>query len=208
MRYCQYLIFVLMLGCRSAVYQPAPQADPQPPMPPSFPGDHPIAKALAVSLAVPVLDQGSHNAVLNWEVDPEIYVAGYHVRWGTASRSYTFSTNVPGRFSTNVVVTGLWGGVNYFFAADCYTTNNSISELSNEVQYTPPLIPPVLQSSNFTVTWFGPFDVFASRDMLNWDLIAKTDLNQITIPDEKNGILFLKVSTADPTFKLRIARSP
>ena len=62
--------------------------------------------------------------------------AGYKVHMGTASRQYVTSINAGN--STTCVVSTLKKGSTYFFAVSAYAADGTESELSNEVQYTPP----------------------------------------------------------------------
>jgi hypothetical protein len=72
---------------------------------------------------------------LAWDPCPD--VAGYRLYEGVASGVYTI-TNAVGNATTGTV-TGLVGGVTYFFAVTAVATNGAESAYSSEVSYTPPL---------------------------------------------------------------------
>jgi hypothetical protein len=73
---------------------------------------------------------------LAWDPSPDSAVAGYHLYDGIASLTYTNVIDVGN--ATNATVSGLVGGVTYFFAATAYDTNGQESVFSDEVSYTVP----------------------------------------------------------------------
>jgi len=191
-----------LAGCASPVPQTSPDS------PPPLPTEQKVAKQLAQPLAAPVFNPGQHPIGIEWDALVDPFIAGYRVYWGTGSKTYTQSTNVPGRLTTNAVVYPLNTGTTYYFAATSYTSNALESVYSGEITYTARPDPPVLHAPVYTVSADGPYDWYVSRDMMNWELFARTDLNQITVPAESEGNLFLKAATPSQQLKLRIARSP
>ena len=76
---------------------------------------------------------------LLWNANPESDLAGYKLHWGITSGSATQHIDV-GNFTTGTI-TELETGVRYFIAVTAYNTSRLESGPSNEVSYTPPLIP-------------------------------------------------------------------
>jgi malectin (di-glucose binding ER protein)/thrombospondin type 3 repeat protein/fibronectin type III domain protein len=73
---------------------------------------------------------------LSWNANTESDLAGYNIRYGTSSRSYTTKINV-GK-TTQYTVTGLSPGKTYYFATTAYDTSGNESGYSNEARYTVP----------------------------------------------------------------------
>lgn len=74
------------------------------------------------------------EATLEWDPNPEDYVAGYRVYWGTASREYRVSCDVGNE--TVKRVQSLEPGCTYYFAVTAYTDDGLESPFSDEVSYT------------------------------------------------------------------------
>jgi len=68
---------------------------------------------------------------LAWNPSSDSAVAGYHLHWGGASRTYTNSVDV-GNVTSNAV-SGLTAGATNFFAVTAYDTNGLESDFSNEI---------------------------------------------------------------------------
>jgi hypothetical protein len=84
----------------------------------------------------------AQTVTLAWDASPSPGVVGYHVYYGTNSRSYSFVTNA-GLVRTQAVVlphTGRW-----FFAATVSDTIGMESEFSNEVEWEAKPSAPVMQ---------------------------------------------------------------
>jgi hypothetical protein len=71
------------------------------------------------------------SARLAWDPNPEPDIAGYIVRYGTQSRTYTGSVDVGN--STTGDVTGLANGQRYYFALEAYNSGGLHSPLSDEI---------------------------------------------------------------------------
>ena len=76
---------------------------------------------------------GSVTLAWNRNSGPSAEVAGYRVYYGTTSRMYTNSVAVGN--VTRYVVSGLTGGVTYFFAVTDYNTDGLESGFSKELHY-------------------------------------------------------------------------
>jgi hypothetical protein len=86
-----------------------------------------------------VLAMASHaqtaSVTLAWDPSPDTNVAGYNVYYGPSSGNYTNIVS-PGN-TTNVTVSGLMVGANYYFVATALSTDGLESDPSNEINYTP-----------------------------------------------------------------------
>ncbi len=118
---------------------------------------------------------------LGFGTSPDDDVAGYRLYYGTASQIYTV-TNDVGNVTTNTV-SGLVGGVTYFFAVRAYNTIGLESDFSNEVSYTPRLsslkIQPA-QNGQVVLEITGEsgctYDVLASQTFTNWATIGAVSM--------------------------------
>jgi subtilisin-like proprotein convertase family protein len=98
-----------------------------------------LARCLGATLIAAGLTasaQVQSSVTLAWDPSPGNAIAGYRLYVGVASRTYTNIIDV-GNVTTNTV-TGLAGGVTYFFAATAYDTNGLESDYSSEVRYAVP----------------------------------------------------------------------
>src|SRR5437879_4633464 len=82
------------------------------------------------------------SVTLAWDPSTSTNVAGYHIYYGVASRSYTNSISVD--LATTATVSGLLEGVTYYFAATALDTAGLESDFSNETSYSVPNQPPTL----------------------------------------------------------------
>ncbi|HUK55512.1 MAG TPA: Ig-like domain-containing protein [Nitrospiria bacterium] len=80
-----------------------------------------------------VLPAWSQTAQLSWDPNTDPDLGGYKIYYGTSSRNYSQSVDA-GR-AVNYEITGLLGGVIYYFAATAYNTAGQESAYSNEVTY-------------------------------------------------------------------------
>ena len=88
----------------------------------------------------------AQSVTLAWDASPSPSVAGYHVYYGTNSRSYSFATNA-GLVRTQVVMlphTGRW-----FFAVTATDAIGMESEFSNEVEWEAKPMPPLMQGESW-----------------------------------------------------------
>jgi hypothetical protein len=77
---------------------------------------------------------------LTWNASAGSGIVGYNIFFGTASGDYNSSIQVGG--VTDAVVSNLTDGVTYYFALSAYDTSGIQSELSSEVSYFVPGVPP------------------------------------------------------------------
>jgi len=94
------------------------------------------------------------EATLEWDPNPEDYVAGYRVYVGVRSREYTVSFDVGNQTSRRMQ--SLEPGSTYYLAVTAYAAEGLESPFSDEVSYTVP--------GNETNTLFVPFTMSVSRD--------------------------------------------
>ncbi|HXH12479.1 MAG TPA: LamG-like jellyroll fold domain-containing protein [Alphaproteobacteria bacterium] len=108
-----------------------------------------------LSLLLMVSQLQAAQAQLSWSApttnadgSPLKDLAGYKVYYGLASRSYGTPIDVGN--TTIYTITGLTGGVRYYFAVKAYDTSRNDSAFSAEVSFVPPLDPSLV--ANFTAT--------------------------------------------------------
>src|SRR6476619_3301703 len=79
---------------------------------------------------------GADSVTLAWDANPQPDIAGYRVKYGTASREYTQTLEVG--TATRATVSDLGVGTTYFFAVTAYNAADMESKPSNEVSFTVP----------------------------------------------------------------------
>lgn len=79
------------------------------------------------------------QVTLAWDPDPAPNLKGYKLYYGTSSRGYTSSIDVGN--STTYLISDLSEGTKYYFAATAYDICGNESGFSNEIFYSPPVIP-------------------------------------------------------------------
>jgi hypothetical protein len=114
---------------------------------------------LLLSMILPFqLQSGSAHAAqvtLAWDANAETDLQAYKVYSGTASRTYSCSTNV-GK-STTCTISDLAAGTTYYFAVTALDTAGNESGYSSEVRYTVPTVPPPTPSSQELVISGAPY---------------------------------------------------
>jgi hypothetical protein len=111
---------------------------------------------------------------LGWNPSTSTNVAGYAVHYGTESGVYT--TRIDAGTNTSASISGLSGGMTYYFVVSAYDAQAVESNPSNEAMFTVAAAPMVMQM----VVGDGGVMTF------NWSAVAgqsyqlqyKTDLNQ------------------------------
>lgn len=142
--------------------------------------DHPVA-----ALGAPAA--GQYSVVLSWNTSPDPTVAGYHLYYGTASGNYTH--NLVLGDVTSTTITGLLGGVTYYFALTAYNTSGVESGFSNEISFTPggptmQLLAVTAGQCVFSMSGAigATYAVQATQDFMTW-----TTLGTITIGAGSTG---------------------
>jgi hypothetical protein len=119
----------------------------------------------------------SYSVALAWDGSTSADVTGYRLYYGAASGNYTNSLAL-GNVTTGTV-SGLAGGVPYFFAVTAYDTNGLESPFSNEFSFVPGV--PTVQISVpaagqvvITVTGLNghTYDIQATQDFNSWVVIG------------------------------------
>lgn len=145
---------------------------------------------------------GGGEVALQWNPNPEEYLAGYRVLYGLASGTYTQAVDVGN--VTTFTLSGLTAGQVYYSVVVAYGTEGQESPPSDEITFiADPALPPfavealpapsaddpALTTSAPTVTDWAPLPtggfgftitaapgkslaVYASHDMLNWALLS------------------------------------
>jgi len=122
---------------------------------------------------------GSSSVALAWNISPGPGVTGYRVYYGAASGGYTNSV-VVGNVTTGTV-SGLAGGVTYFFAVAAYNASGLESDLSNGLSYAVPWGSPtvrigVASNRQVTLTVTGQightYEIQATQDFKTWTFIG------------------------------------
>lgn len=159
----------------------------------------------------PTSVEAQQNVGLSWDPSPSSDIAGYNVYYGSESGNYTTLISVGN--STNAQITGLAGGMTYYFAVSAYGSSGQESELSNEVTYTVPgIAPPVAIASiqksfsgqSMTVTWIpspsadvvGYNVYFGTQSGYYPDYISVSGANQADIYGVEDGVTYYVVITA------------
>lgn len=87
---------------------------------------------VGVVLLLGIASAHAEQAILTWDANTEPYLGGYKVYYGTVSKNY--ASNIDVGKQTSYTVSGLQGGVTYYFAVTAYDTSYSLeSGYSNEV---------------------------------------------------------------------------
>ena len=81
-------------------------------------------------------DSGPGSVTLTWDLDPDSAVAGYLIYEGVASQTYPIVIDAGN--ATTGTLTGLTGGVTYFFSITAYDANGVESDFYTEISYTVP----------------------------------------------------------------------
>jgi hypothetical protein len=120
---------------------------------------------------------GNYSVALAWVGSTSPVVTGYRVYYGTTCGKYTNSV-AAGNVTTRTV-TGLAGGVTYFFAVTAYDTNGLESAFSNEATFVPGQSTVSLlagASGQVVLTISGvtglAYDVQATQDFKTWSVIG------------------------------------
>src|SRR5580692_4170931 len=80
--------------------------------------------------------QTTESVTLAWNQSPSANIVGYNVYYGGVSGNYTNMVSVGN--VTNVTISGLPGGVTYYFAATAINSSGLKSGYSSQISYTPP----------------------------------------------------------------------
>ena len=150
-----------------------------------------LTRVLAGLLSVAVLHHpiptvgavvsGQYSVVLEWNPSPSPTVAGYHLYYGTASGNYT--ANIMLGNVTTTTVSGLSGGVTYYFAMTAYGTNGLESGFSNEASFVPGISTMQMLTAaaghvvlNVSGLMGSTYNIEATQDFKNWAVIGTVTL--------------------------------
>jgi len=133
----------------------------------------------ALSAALPE----TYTVTLAWDESNSASAAGYRLHYGTASANYTNSIAVG--LATTSTITGLEGGVTYYFVVTSYDTNGLDGPDSNEISYTAPTGLPTVgmntgANREVVLTVTGQiglkYDILATQDFKTWIVIGAVTL--------------------------------
>lgn len=132
----------------------------------------------------------TYSVTLSWNASVNPGVAGYYLFFGTTSTTCTNSIAVGS--STTNTITGLAGGVTYYFAAASYDTNGMESPVSDEISYTTPTgLQTVGMNAGFNqqgvLTVTGQiglsYNILATQDFKTWTVIGAVTIGPSGLVD-------------------------
>ena len=139
----------------------------------------------------------TQKATLAWNLSPDPNVIGLRIYYGPAHGVYTNMISVG--VVTNVVISGLVEGANYFFAATAYDAIGLESVLSNEAVYTVPTESVLAIRSietngiatTVSITASGAIPnrwvLESSPDLTSWATLARGTNSPINVSTPVNG---------------------
>ena len=161
------------------------------------------------------------SVTLAWNPSPSGGVSGYYVHAGTSSGFYTNVTDVGN--AASMIAPDLTAGVAYYFAITAYDADGNESGFSNELIYTPSVVPvrepATLQlkttpAGGMRLTLTGPgnrtYDVLASSDLQQWTVIRVLSADnsgrfEFVDPDAANfPARFYRARETQPSVQLRL----
>jgi hypothetical protein len=89
-----------------------------------------------LSVFLPFFVSAQVSIDLSWQPSPDTNIMGYNIYYGTSSRTYTNEISVGN--ATSTTISGLAGGITYYFAATAYDSAGDESDYSNEISYNVP----------------------------------------------------------------------
>ena len=133
---------------------------------------------------------------LAWDRNPELYVAGYKVHYGTATNSYP--NVIDTGIATTVAISNLVEGTTYYFVVTAYSLLRAESDFSQPLVYQVPGLPPnSLFIKSFTVEPGGGLKVtWQSQPGLTYRVLSKTKLNQPTWSIRSANVLAATTNTS------------
>ena len=123
------------------------------------------------------------SVTLAWDPNPDTNVVGYNVYYGVAS--HTYPNRIDAGNGAKVTVSGLIGGVTYYFAVTAYDSLGQESDFSAEISYSVPVKSPSLQvqgmaAGQFVLSMAGQIDhtyeIQATQDFKTWTTIGSVTM--------------------------------
>lgn len=105
--------------------------------------------------------RAGQTVTLAWDANSESDIAGYRLRYGVSSGSFT--TTIDAGKNTSAIVLDLTPGVTYFFAVTAYNATGLESLPSNEISATTPQISSALTASGARYSAFS-YQIVASNN--------------------------------------------
>lgn len=123
--------------------------------------------------------QAATSVTLDWTPSLSPNLAGYNIDYGVTNGIYTQMVNVGN--VTNTTISGLTGGMTYYFAATAYNSNGLQSVFSGQASYTMPATLTELQiraapAGMLALTMTGPIgqtnEILATQNFEVWTVIG------------------------------------
>jgi hypothetical protein len=123
--------------------------------------------------------QAATSVTLAWAPSISPGTAGYNIYYGVTNGIYTQMVNVGN--VTNATISGLTGGMTYYFAGKAYNSLGTQSVFSNQASYVVPVTLTGLQiraapAGMFTLAGTGPIgqtnEILATQDFEAWTVIG------------------------------------
>jgi hypothetical protein len=138
------------------------------------------------------------SVTLAWDPNPDTNVVGYNVYYGVAS--HTYPNRIDAGNEAKVTISGLIGGVTYYFAVTAYDSRGQESDFSAEISYTVPVKSPSVQvqgmaAGQFVLSMAGQinhtYEIQATQDFKTWTTIGSVTLGvsgslDFTDPNSQN----------------------
>ena len=135
-----------------------------------------------LNLFSPVFLSAQGSVDILWQPSPDTNVIGYNLYYGTSSRGYTNEISLGN--TTSATISGLVGGVTYYFAATSYDATGDESDFSNEISYNIPTS--VIFLSNLHPGSFG--GLFYEQDAVRLQSAGGFNLS-VTAAGKYSGML-------------------
>lgn len=171
-----------------------------------------IAAGLFLYALAPV-NLPAAQVTLAWDPNSESNLAGYHIYWGTVSRSYENKATIG--TETSYPITGLQEETTYYIAVTAYDTDGNESDYSAELAYAVPVTDSdgdgIPDTSEQDVYGTDPQNPDTDGDLMDdgWEIDTGTDPlvddagndldgDGISNIDEYNGVVPPGTDTPDP----------
>src|SRR6516164_5791524 len=135
-----------------------------------------------LNLFSPIFLSAQGSVDILWQPSPDPNVIGYNLYYGTSSRGYTNEISLGN--TTSATISGLVGGVTYYFAATSYDATGDESDFSNEISYNIPTS--VIFLSNLHPGSFG--GLFYEQDAVRLQSAGGFNLS-VTAAGKYSGML-------------------
>ncbi len=150
-----------------------------------------FAALLSLFLISALPTRASNTVSLAWDQNPETDIAGYRLKHGTSTGTYTDTLDVGP--TTTATVGNLSAGTEYFFIITAYNTVGLESSPSAEVSYLPPNDPPSVNLTNPTSE-----ETFTAPASFNLSATASDSDGSVSRVDFYSGATMIDTATSSP----------